>query len=152
MPVVLGEKQIGLFQNACFDPTRKRVCALIVSSGMRGKRTVPARHVRMIADGFILCDGWSRYRRTDKQQNALFVRDATGLLAGRVTDYAIDKRTLEVLAVEIAPGYLPAENRLRAWIYAYSFMEDSEELSIPVVLHSLPCISREGNGACGCPP
>lgn len=152
VPVILEEKQIGLFHSACFDQTRKRVRALIVSSGMRGKRIVQAQHVRMIAEGFILIDGWEKYRRTDKQQTSLFVRDTTGLLAGRVTDYAIDKRTLEVLAIEVVSGYLPREICKRDWLYAYSFAEDSDELSIPVVLHSGPCFSREGNEECGCPP
>lgn len=137
-PVVLGEKQIGLFQNVCFDQARKKVRALIVSSGMRGRRTVCAQHVRMIADGFILIDGWSKYRQTDKQQNSLFVRDTTGLLAGRVVDYAIDRRTLEVLAIEVIPGYFFPENRCRMWVYTYSFIGDSEELSIPVIQHNLP--------------
>jgi len=136
IPVILGEQQMGLFQSACFDKTRKRVCAFIVSSGVRGKRIVPAQHVRMIADGFILVDGWSRYRHSDRQQTSLFVRDTTGLLVGRVTDYAIDKRTLEVLAVELIPGYWTRERRARDWIYAYNFAEDSDELSIPAFLLS----------------
>lgn len=144
-PVILGEKQIGLFQDACFDQTRKRVCALIVSSGIWGKRIVRAQHVRMIAEDFILVDSWSKYHQTDKQQNSLFVRDAGGILAGRVTDYAIGKKELDVLAVEVTPGYLPAENRRRIWVYAYSFAKENDELNIPVVLHSLPRFSREGN-------
>lgn len=145
IPVILGQRQMGIFQSACFDTARKRVCAFIVSSGVRGKRIVQAQHVRMIADGFILVDGWSRYRHSDKQQTSLFVRDTTGLLVGRVTDYAIDENAMEVLAIEVISGYCAKDRKERNWIYAYSIAEDSDELSIPAFLHDQPLISGEGN-------
>lgn len=150
VPVVLGERQIGLFQDACFDRARKRVYALIVSGGMHGKRIVAAQHVLMLAREFILIDGWSKYRRKNKQQNLPFVRDDTGTLVGRVTDYAIDEKTLDVLALELVPGYLPAENQQKIWMFAYRAAGD--ELSIPAALHNGLSYSKEGNEACGCPP
>lgn len=152
VPVVLGERNIGLFQTACFDPAQKRVCALIVSCGMHGKRIVKAQDVRMIAEEFILIDGFSKYRRSNKQQNTPFVRDTTGLLAGRVTDYAIDRKTLDVMAIEVTPGYLFGEQHKRTWIYAYNRTKTDEALSIPAVLHNCPYLSREENEICECPP
>jgi len=151
-PVIHDACQIGLLQGVCFDETRKRVCAFIISSGMHGKKIIQVRHIQIITQEFILVDGWSRYRRSHKQQTSLFVRDTNGLLVGRVTDYAIDTKTLDVLAIEIIPGYLPEENRMRNWIYAYDFSANTRELSIPVILHSRPFFLREGNEACGCPP
>lgn len=151
-PVIMGERQVGLLQSVCFDHTRKTVRALIVSGGMKGKRMVYARHVLMMTERFILIDGWQKCRKADQQQNGLFVRDPTGILAGRVTDYAIDDATLDVLAIEIAQGYLPVENHCRTWVYTYSPIPDAEEISIPVVLHGLPCYFKGGNEACGCPP
>lgn len=151
-PVILGERQIGLLQGIRFDHTRKRVCALIASGGMHGKRIVQTQHIRAIGSEFILVDGWSKYRRSDKQQTALFVRDTTGLLVGCVTDYAIDKKTLEVLAIEVLPGYLPWEAREKIWVFAYNFLEDTGELSIPIVLCSEPNFSEEGSRRCEYPP
>ena len=152
VPVIHGEKQIGLFQSMCFDQARKRVRAFVISSGMHGKRIVHAQHIRMIANEFILIDGWSRFRHTDKQQTALFVRDTSGRLAGCVTDYAIDETTLEVLAIEMISGYLPKESSTKDWIYQYRFVEDSDELCIPDILNNQQFDFREEFGVCGCPP
>lgn len=146
LPIVLGERQIGLCQGACFDRARKRVCALIVSSGMRGKRIVPSASVRMITPEFILVDGWCKYRQSNKQQLWPFIRDASGILAGRVTDYAVDEQTLRVFALEVIPGYFSAERKNRIWFYAHSAEEDDDgELHVPAFLCSQPCSSREGN-------
>ena len=152
IPVVFGQRQIGFFQDALFDQTRKRVCAFIVSCGMRGKKIVPAQRVRMIAEGFILIDGLEKYRHSDKQQTTLFVRDTTGLLVGRVTDYAIDPENMEVLAVEMIPGYGIWESRRYIWVYAYSIAKDCDELSVPMDLMNQSLFSREGDNACEYPP
>lgn len=152
VPVVLGEQRVGLLQSVCFDKAHKRICALIVSGGVHGKRIVQVQHVRMITQDFILIDQWSKHSRSDKQQISLFVRDTTGLLIGRVTDYAIEKETMNIRAVEIVPGYLPQELRKRTWIYEYAFSDHSDEISIPDILCSGPCFSKEGNIACECPP
>lgn len=152
VPVILDERQIGLMQSVCFDQTRKRVQALIVSGGIHGKRIVQAQHIRTITSGFILVDGWSKCHRSDRQQLELFVRDTSGLLAGRVTDYAIDTKTLNVLAVEVVSGYLPQEIRKKVWFFTYSFVEAAEELSIPVFFCSEPHFSEEGNKVCEYPP
>jgi len=151
IPVICGDRQIGIFQSVCFDKTRKRVCAFVISGGLYGKRMVSIQHVLMIGQGFILIDGWSRYRRLDGQQISMFVRDTTGLLVGRVTDYAIDRDSMEILAIEVLPGYLPKEISIREWIYAYSFSEDADAWIIPTLLHNQSCISKEGNERCECP-
>jgi len=130
-PVVSGERQIGFLQDACFDPTRKRVCAFVISCGLRGKKTVLPKHVHSWADGFIVIDGWLKYRNSDQQHSLVFVRDPSGVLAGCVTDYMIDRNTLEVLAVEITPGYLACERNKRIWLYEYHISVDSDEMSIP---------------------
>ena len=147
-PVAFEERQIGLLQSVQFDRARKRVCALVVSCGMRGKRIVHSQNVRMIADEFILVDGLEKYRRSDQQHVWPFVRDTTGMLAGRITDYAIERKTLKVLAVEIVPGYCLSEIKSRIWMYEYSPAKDSCEIIIPDVLHGRSVISKEGNKAC----
>lgn len=149
VPIVFGERQIGLFHNACFDKTRKRVCALMISSGIRGKRIVPTEHICMIADRFILVDGWCRYRRSEEEQSSVFVRDASGLLVGYVSDYAMDPNTMEILAIEVHAGYWPKESRAGDWIYTYSFSQE-DTVIIPTILRSRPCFSKEGNESCGC--
>ena len=42
LPVICENKRLGLLQSISLDPAQKRVSALIVSCGMRGKRVVPA--------------------------------------------------------------------------------------------------------------
>ena len=152
MPVVMGERQVGLFHEACFDQTRKRVCAFVVSCGMRGKKIVSTPHIRGIADGFILIDARDRYRHSDGQSTSVFVRDTSGLLVGRITDYAIEPSTMEVMAMEMILRYSLRQNANRVWIYAYNQVQDGDELSIPLDLSSQLLFSREENDICGYPP
>ena len=147
-PVILDERQIGLLQSVRFDQARKRVCALVVSCGMRGKRLIPLKNVRMIADGFILVNGLEKHRRSDQQQIWPFVRDTTGMLVGRITDYAIERASMRVLAIEIIRGYWPAQMRRRIWIHEYNPVKDSEDIIIPGVLHDMPSFSMEGDRVC----
>lgn len=152
-PVICGKKQLGLLQSVSLDPAQKRVCALIVSCGMRGKRVVLPEDVVSIADGFLLVRQADKYRRAMETAPCVFVRDSTGLLCGRVTDYAIDEATLAIQAIEMIPGYLPGERRCRLWIYAYVRAdEDAGELSVPACLGSELIFSREGTETCACPP
>ena len=152
VPVVLGQQRIGLLQSVCFDKELKRICALIVSGGVHGKRIVQAQHVRIITREFILVDCWAKHTRSDKQQISFFVRDTTGLLIGRVTDYAIETEAMRISAIEIVPGYLPRDLRKRTWICEYTFSEHLGEVSIPDILYSRLCFSKEGNVVCECPP
>lgn len=151
IPVILGEHQIGIVQSMLLDQMRKRVCAFVVSGGMRGKKIVSAQHICVLGEDFIMVDGWCRYRRNDKQQIEMFVRDTSGLLVGRVTDYAIDKRTLEVIAVEVLSGYLPHSWQAKSWMYEYCFSADSDELCTPSIIHNQPNFSEEEFKACGRP-
>ena len=152
VPVVFGQRHIGLFQDVCFDQTRKRVYALVVACGMKGKLLIPAKCVRVLSEQFILVDGVEKYRHAYKQNMQLFVRDTTGLLVGRVSDYAIDERSLDILALEMIPGYGASERRKRIWIYTYSVSKGLDELSIPLDLHRQSSLFQEGNDACECPP
>ena len=152
VPVVFEDRRMGLLQSVCFDQNRKKICALIVSAGVHGKRIVLTQHVQTLAQSFIMVDQWSKYRRSDQQQMALFVRDTTGLLVGRVTDYAIEEETMNILAIEMIPGYLPQAYRNRIWIYEYTFSKESDEICVSDILHSWPCFSKGGNATCECPP
>lgn len=153
MPVICCKKQIGLLQSITLDTAQKRVQALVVSCGMRGKRMVLREHVQAIADGFILTDRIERMRRMDEQTPSRFVRDTTGMLAGYITDYAVDERTLEVLAVEVMPGYWPSESRKRIWVSDYGGMNEPQgDLIVPVSsLQRADCFEG-GNLTCAYPP
>lgn len=145
VPVICQSRQIGLLQSITLDAARKRVQALVVSCGMRGKRVVLRPHVQAIGGGFILADQIQKYRRMDENAGSPFVRDTTGMLAGRVTDYAVDERSLEILAVEIMPGYWPASSRQRFWVFAYHSAEDPDGgLIVPASLGSGLIFPREG--------
>lgn len=152
-PVICDKKRLGLLQSISLDPAQKRVCALIVSCGIRGKRVILPEHVVSIADGFILASQAQRYRRSAETVPCVFIRDTMGLLCGRVTDYAIDEATLSIAAIEMIPGYLPSERRSRLWMYAYTRSSDtSSELTVPVCLGSELIYSREGIEVCASPP
>ena len=94
MPVILGKVRLGLVQSVSLDEARKRVQALIVSCGIRGKRVILPESVLSIGDGFILAEASRRYHRSDEPSPCPFVRDSAGLLVGLVTDYALDEKTL----------------------------------------------------------
>jgi len=138
-PVICQSKKAGLLQSAYMDEAKKQVTALIVSCGFTGKRIVPAQSILSIADGFILADKAMRFH---KQKDICFwpmIRDTSGLLAGRVTDYAIDEDTLCVCAIEMIPGYLPFEYRKKIWVYEYSKANDAgNELVIPAGIGNEP--------------
>lgn len=148
-PVILGDRPLGLFQGISLDAAQRQIEALIVACGFSGKRVVLPCDVRAVADGFILAERAQRYRRRYERPPCAFVRDTTGLLAGRVTDYAIDERALRVTAIELSPGYLPAERGKRLWMYAYARSEQREdELTVPASLLSVPYLCGEGMEGC----
>ena len=82
MPVIQGKQRLGLLQSVSLDEARKRVRALIVSCGIRGKRVIPPDCVQSIGDGFILAEASRRYHRSDEPSPCPFVRDSAGLLVG----------------------------------------------------------------------
>ncbi|MFR5794973.1 MAG: hypothetical protein ACLUI3_05010, partial [Christensenellales bacterium] len=85
--------------------------------------------------GFVVVRGVQRYKRKYEASPCSFVRDASGLLCGRVTDYALDDETFAVQAFEMSPGYLGKARRTRLWIYDYRRSEShAEELIIPALL------------------
>lgn len=151
-PVICDEKQLGLLQNISLDSAQKRVNALIISCGLRGKRVVLPQDVISLADGFILARRAQKYKRAYETAACRFVRDTTGLLVGRVTDYAIDEANLNVTAIEMTPGYLPSQ-RSRLWMYAY-VRADSEtlELTVPVCVGSELIAVKEESEICAYPP
>lgn len=144
-PVICRGRQIGLLQSISLDAARKRVHALVVSCGMRGKRVVQRQHVQAIGGGFVLVDQTEKFRRVEERAGSPFVRDTTGMLAGCVTDYAVDEQTLEILAAEVMPGYWPSSSRQRFWAFAYHSADDPDGgLIVPASLGSGLIFSREG--------
>ena len=134
-PVVLGQRQIGLLQSVSLNEAQNQVLALIVSCGIRGKRVILPESVEAIGKGFVVVRGVQRYKRKYEAAPCSFVRDASGLLCGRVTDYALDDETFAVQAFEMSPGYLGKARRTRLWIYDYRRSEShAEELIIPALL------------------
>ena len=151
MPVIQGKQRLGLLQSVSLDEARKRVRALIVSCGIRGKRVVPRESVLSIGDGFILSGDSRRYHRSDEGSSCPFIRDSSGLLVGYVTDYAIDEATLSVVAAEMKPGHQPRLERL--WMFSYARQDaDALELTIPVCMGSELIGVREGMESCEYPP
>ncbi len=152
LPVICGHRQIGLLQNASLNDAQNQVLALIVSCGIRGKRIILPENIEAIGQTFIMARNVQRYKRTQETTPCRFVRDTSGLLCGRVTDYAIDEKTFAVQAVEMIPGYLDQERRRRLWVFAYQRSENhAEELVVPACLGSGLIFAREGNEECAYP-
>lgn len=153
IPVICDGKPLGLFQGIGLDEAQRRVEAIVVSCGFRGKRVVLAQDIGVIADGFILAQKARKYKRSFEKPLCMFVRDTSGLLAGRITDYAIDEHTLRIVAIEMASGYLPSERRRRLWIYAFARASDQAlELTIPAASFDEPNLPGEENEKCACLP
>ena len=153
LPVICGHRQIGLLQSVSLNEAQNRVLALIVSCGIRGKRIIRPDSIEAVDQTFILVRDTQRYKRTQEAPPCRFIRDTSGLLCGRVTDYAIDEQTFDVQAVEMTAGYLGQARRRRLWVYAYQRSENHvEELVVPACLGSELIFAREGNEACAYPP
>lgn len=151
-PVICGHRQIGLLQNASLNEAQKQVLALIVSCGIRGKRVILPESIEAIGKGFIIAREVQRYRRAQETAPCSFIRDTSGLLCGRVTDYAINEATLAIEAVEMVSGYLGSARKRRIWIYDYQRSENhAEELIVPACLGSELTLAREGNEQCAYP-
>lgn len=149
-PVILDGKQIGFLQSICMDYAQKKVQALIIACGIRGKRIAMRNDLLSIADGFILIRGTEKYQRSLETKPCTFIRDTSGLLTGKVMDYAIEKENLRVYAIEMQIGYGRTERRQRIWVYDYMRLDGRKnELTIPSCLGSGLIIAEEGN-ACAC--
>jgi len=114
--------------------THKRIDALMISCGFRGKRLALPESILSIAEGFILVSQTVRCPRWKEQASVPFVRNTAGMLVGRISDYAIDESALEIMAVEVICGYLPSEYQKRIWVYEYTNRDEAREIVIPVGL------------------
>lgn len=152
-PVIHQNQQIGLLQSISLDPVQIRVHALVVSCGLRGKRIIPAASVKTISQGFILAEDVQKYDRTLESRSSAFVRDTTGVLVGKVTDYAIDEKRLTIQALEMTTGYWPGKNSVRIWIFEYTLSSEREnELTVPACVGCGLIDQKEGMDACACQP
>ena len=144
-PVVLTNRQVGYLQTVILDQAQKRVHALIVSRGIKGKCMVLPEQICHISDCCILIDGTRKYERIKENQPCRFAVDTAGRLVGRVMDYAIDPENMAVNAIEIMPGYLPPESGIRIWVYEYRrSLNAVHTLTIPALTGYEPTLSWEG--------
>jgi len=98
-----------------------------------------------ISDGFILAKKAIRSRQSVSQSCPCFVRDSTGLLIGRITDYAISESDLQLAAIEMQVGLLGHERRIRIWIMDYSCTSNENEIIVPSSIGSELIYSIRGN-------
>jgi len=144
-PVVLSNRQIGYFQTILLDPAQKRVRALIVSRGIKGKCVVLPEQVSHVSDCCIQIDSFEKYTSITANPLCRFAVDTTGSLIGRVMDYVIDPVCMGVCAVAIMPGYLPPECSIRIWVYDYQKTENAAyTITVPAISGYEPTILWEG--------
>ncbi len=150
-PVICQNRQTGFVQSLALNAAQTKVDALIVARGMRGKCTIPASAVQAITPEFILASHVRKYERRDEQASTQFVRDTSGLLVGRVSDYAVDEETLQIEAIEILRGYLPGERKDSVWLFSYAVSEIRDtELTVPV-FQGFESIDEKEESACAYP-
>lgn len=148
-PVICHERQIGLLQSISLDRAQKTVQALIVAGGLKGKCVIPAGGILAMTREFILVSHHEKYTRSSENTPFRFVRDTTGMLIGRVTDYLLDEKDLRVVSLEVMRGYLPGERRVRIWTYAYcASSRRADEAIVPFSFSLEPPDQREE--ACAC--
>lgn len=144
-PVIEGSRQIGLLQGISLDPTQKRVRALIVSRGFRGKCLIPREDILSVSNGFILAGSLQRFSRKFDRIGCAFVRDTDGRLIGRVTDYAINPISFQLTAIAFSPGSLPPECFVRIWAYAFEHrIGEPHTITVPISFCHEPIVSKEG--------
>lgn len=118
-PVILEGVRIGFVQSVWLDSAQKMVRALVLACGIRGKRIVYASDIAALSEEFILANRVERYERSKETKQPEFVRDTTGLLVGRITDYIIDPKMLSIAAFEMIRGYRLSERRSGVWVFSF---------------------------------
>ena len=135
-PVIIGQKTIGVLQSFDIDMAQKRVCALNVACGLRGRYMILPKDVVTISPEFILAENTVRSGQFDGKKNARFVRDSTGFLIGYVTDYAVSEENLQLAAIEMRIGFFPGEHKIRIWIMDFTCPSSEREIIVPSALGS----------------
>lgn len=130
-PVLCAERRIGFLQSIAVDHRQKRVQSLMMASGMHGKRVVAVGDILSIGDGVIRVRHSQKYTREDEPVPFGFVRDGTGLLVGRITDYMIEERDMRIAALEMIRGYRTSERTPRIWLFTYAMGEKRGEVLVP---------------------
>ena len=131
-PVICHARRVGLLQHITLNQSQKTVRALIVSGGLKGKRVVIPENVLAVTSEFILVKQTEPYDRSIEIDPYAFVRDTTGSLIGKVSDYLLDEQELKVLAAELTEGYFHAGRGARKWLYTYAPSEQwTGEIIVP---------------------
>lgn len=128
--VFLHGKQIGLLQNVCLNPAQKTVHSLVVAGGLKGKRVVYSNQILSMTGEEIHVSETVRYKKSMEPPKQRFIRDESGLLLGRITDFLLDEERMRLVALQIIRGYLTSEERKRTWIYRW-LQSQKEDLIIP---------------------
>ncbi len=109
---------------------------------------ISSSHVNAVADGFILVQDAQMRLPLQDCTETVFAFDTTGLLVGRVIDWAIDESSMTVQALEIVTGYLPGMYTKRIWIFEYECKRDGEIIIPASFVSGLTTIVKE-EVACG---
>lgn len=128
VPVIMGNKRIGLMMGLHFDLHAKRATEMVVACGLRGKRRIECKYVTGITDEFILVDDTAKSAPERGRINKAFAFDTTGLLVGSVSDYAVDESSMSILASEVTTRYHPGTYSRQIWVFDYEYIKTGEIL------------------------
>jgi len=119
LPVILDGRQIGTVARGVVQRDGKALLGVVVHSGLRASRFLPAGSIRMLGRLSILANEKPGRMPKEAAYKLFRVTDANGARIGLVTDVLVDENSLRVHALEISAG--PVDDLLDGRWYAAAF-------------------------------
>ncbi len=131
LPVICGEKKIGRVSAAMLARNGASLSGILVQSGLKSARWIPAESIVVIGDVSILVRKSSGEKQKDPSFKLGKVCDTSGMRLGSVTDVRLDERTLAVDALEITLGPLDDLFTGRRWVRSFTIHPISGDVVVP---------------------
>ena len=129
MPVVCDGARVGRVISVQLTPELKRLAGLHVDCGLRGRRYIPAKQVRMLGDLAVLVDkGFAKNSAPSGLPRRALSPDGTHL--GCITGAWLDETTHSVDSLELSGGVLEDLFSGRIRVRTYHVQKDSGEVVV----------------------
>jgi len=131
LPVILGQKKVGLISDVRLTPNGQELSGLMVRSGLSGPKWVAREHIRILGGVSVLADAPVGRVPGGVGCRLGQVCDTSGLKLGSVTDVWIDPESFRVLAIEVSNGPLDDLLEGRVWIRRFSVQPENGRVLVP---------------------
>ncbi len=119
LPVVVDGKTAGSVLRGVLARDGRSLRGVVVRSGLRGARWLPAEKIAMLGKVSLLASGAPCRMPRDASYKLFRVTDTDGLRLGVVTDALVCEDTLRVAALEISTG--PVDDLIAGRWFATAF-------------------------------